>query len=69
VNVTLGKAPGSLEYEDGSVEKALAPFIKKADIDSVFLVNKQGDCLLTVGDAVEGAATIARCVFLARRQL
>jgi CheY-like chemotaxis protein len=42
-----------------SLRSALTPFIDKADIESVLMVNAQGDCLLQLGQPLDEEATVA----------
>lgn len=42
-----------------ALRQALAPFIDKADIESVLMVSAQGDCLLQLGQVLDEAGTVA----------
>lgn len=52
-------APAAMPDGFDSLRAALAPFIDKADIESVLMVNAQGDCLLQLGQPLAEEATVA----------
>lgn len=50
----------SVAQESGDeLEDVLRPFLDKADIDTVLLIDKGGDCLVSIGNEVAESATLA----------